>query len=191
MNSILQKRVYLIITLSIICIVLLSAVKTTLDSFYSYYKEYDKNTAINNTISHLYEMKPLRVFNSYTGFETGYGFFGTNVSSDFVIMYDLCDKDGRIFDTQKFKLNTKEASIRFTSLNRLFLDKLTNEKNKMFDQYVDIVLKEISKYIYNKYDGKYNIHLKVYLYHYPTLKEYLRGKNKTELYLTNEMKYVK
>lgn len=185
-----RKKIYLTITFTIISIILLSSVKTTVDSVCNYY-QYDKNTPINNFLTSVYNIKPLRVFNSYTGFETGYGFFGTNVSSDFVIIYDLLDKQGNKVDSKKFKLNTKEASVRFTSLNRLFLDKLTGDKNEMFNKYIDIVLKEMSKHIYNQYNGKYGVHLKVYLYNYPTLQDYVKGKNKTELFLTNEMTYTK
>lgn len=185
-----RKKIYLAITFIIIFIVLLSSIKTTIDSVYNYY-QYDKNDNLNNSINTIYSFKPLRVFNSYTGFETGYGFFGTNVSSDFVVIYDLLDKQGKKVDSHKFKLNTKEASVRFTSLNRLFLDKLTENKNDMFNKYVDIVLKEMSKYIYRRYNGQYGVHVKVYLYNYPTLKEYVGGKNKTELFLTNEMTYTK
>ncbi|WP_313000537.1 hypothetical protein [Chryseobacterium gleum] len=185
-----REKIYLTIAFTIISIILLSSIKTTLDSIYNYY-QYDKGDNLNKSISAVYNIKPLRVFNSYTGFETGYGFFGTNVSSDFVVIYDLLDKQGRKVESYKFKLNTKEASVRFTSLNRLFLDKLTEDNNDMFNKYVDIVLKEMTKYVYRKYHGKYGVHIKVYLYNYPTLKEYAKGKNKTELFLTNEMTYIK
>lgn len=183
-----QKKGYLIFVFSLIFIILLSSIKTTLDSFYNYYRDYKQNT-ITLYLDNIYRYKPLNIFNSYTGFETGYGFFGTNVSSDFVIAYELYDSKGKNMGKHRFKLNGKEGSLRFSSINKLFLDQLTNKNDDIYNKYIGIVMKEIASFIYKKYEGKYSVHLMVYLYHFPSLKEYSKGKNKTDLFLLNEITY--
>ncbi|KMQ69716.1 hypothetical protein ACM39_01270 [Chryseobacterium sp. FH2] len=158
-----KKKLYFTVSLVLIFIVLLSSVKTTLDSYYKYYKE-TKENIFKSSIDNAYNYRPLRIFNTYTGLETGYGFFGTNVSSEFVISYELFDKNQKQIDRQIFKLNSNEGSVRFMSLNRVFLDRLTKPEDELFGKYMEIVMKEISKFVYNKYDKKYSVKLKVYLF---------------------------
>ena len=52
-------------------------------------------------------------------------------------------------------------------------------------------MQEISKFIYNKYDKKYSVNLKVYLYNFPSLEEYGKGKTNVELFLLDEINYKK
>ncbi|MET3536985.1 hypothetical protein [Chryseobacterium limigenitum] len=183
-----KKELYFTISLVLVFIVLLSSVKTTQDSYYKYYKKTEENI-LKSSLDNTYNYRPLRIFNTYTGFETGYGFFGTNVSSEFVISYDLFDNNQKQVDHQIFKLNSNEGSIRFMSLNRVFLDRLTKPEDELFVKYVKIIMQEISKFIYNKYDKKYSVNLKVYLYNFPSLEEYGKGKTNVELYLLDEMSY--
>ncbi len=183
-----KHKKFLLIYIFLIFVVILSSIKTTLDSFYSYYQKFEKNNTVNNVITSIYEIKPIRIFSSYSGFETGYGFFGTNVSSDFVVIYELTNSTGQTY-SNKLKLNTKEGSIRFMSLNRLFLDQLTNKTNKDYDKFIEIILRQISKYIYKKHKGNYHVHLKIYLYHYPSLQQYKNGNRKTKLFLFKEIYY--
>lgn len=183
-----KKKLYFTISLVLVFVVLLSSVKTTQDSYYKYYKKTDENI-FKSSLDNAYNYKPLRIFNTYTGFETGYGFFGTNVSSEFVISYELFDNNQKQVDSQIFKLNSNEGSVRFMSLNRVFLDRLTKPEDELFGKYVKIIMQEISKFIYNKYDKKYSVNLKVYLYNFPSLKEYGKGKTNVELFLLDEMNY--
>lgn len=184
-----KKQLYFTISLVVIFIVLLSSIKTTLDSYHSYYKD-TKKGKLSAACDNIYSFKPLRVFTSYTGLETGYGFFGTNVSSDFALSYELYDSSKKKVARHNFKLVSNEGSLRFMSMNRLFLERLTESSdNELFKKYIEIVMTEISKYIYKKYNGKYSVNLKVYLYNFPSLKDYANGKVQTELFLLDEMNY--
>ncbi len=186
---IMKNKLYFTLSLVLIFVVILSSIKTTLDSYHSYYKD-SKKSQFSFICDKMYHYKPLRIFTSYTGFETGYGFFGTNVSSDFAISYELYDSAQTKIARHNFKLNSNEGSLRFMSMNRLFLDRLTKSKDdELFKKYIKIVMTEISKYIYTKYNGKYSVNLKVYLYNFPSLKDYVIGKSQTELFLLDEMNY--
>jgi hypothetical protein len=45
------------------------------------------------------------MFTSYTGFDTGYGFYAPNVASDFVMSFELKDEKGTILEEKCYHLS--------------------------------------------------------------------------------------
>ncbi len=162
---------------------------TAYTSFTSFYQK--KGVPwIDSMLSSVYGIKVYDLFLTYTGLDTGYGFFSPNVKSDIVIINTLY-KDGKV--EKKLPndyLTTREGKIRFRGASDLFMDKLSIEEKKLEKktgketiyekkedslklQFFKIVLKQMNKhYLYNNAKNYDSVNTKVYLYHYPTLKEY-------------------
>ena len=172
--------------ITIVCLVLsmviIAATKLTFDGYYGFYYENRKvdKTALSKVVDQVYEFYPVSFFRSYTGFETGYGFFGPNVSSDFILIFKVYDENQNLYRIiESVDFHSKEGKMRFATLNSLFLDKLTDTKNKKYNQYLDIVIKQISKYVARDYPKNFRIETKLYLYDFPTIKAFNNGeKNK-------------
>lgn len=173
-----QKSIHIIIISFVLFNILLSSIKLTFDGYYGFYFENQKvqKVEVSNILDYIYDTKPIFLFRTYTGFETGYGFFGPNVSSDFITVFKIYDNNGKlckVLDQVNFK--SKEGALRFTTLNSLFLDKLTNKENKKYNQYLDIIIKQISKFVINDYPKNYKIDTELYLYDYPTIAAFNKG----------------
>jgi len=159
----------------------------TYDSFNKFYnnKKDISKQPFAKVSENIYNFYPIKVFSSYTGFDTGYGFFGPNVSSDFVILFDVYNNRGELIKNEKFELSSKEGSLRFVSLNRIFLEQATQTSNIKFDKYVAIILKQITKYIAKDFPKNFTVKTQLYLYDYPSINKFKSGK-KVNLYLIKD-----
>ena len=176
-----KKTIQILIIVFVLFNVILSSIKLTFDGYYGFYYENQKvnRTTLSNISDYLYDLKPIFLFRTYTGFETGYGFFGPNVSSDFITVFKVYNEKGKLIKLlDKVNLKSKEGSLRFTTLNNLFLDKLTDKKNKKYNQYLDIIVKQITKYVGKDYPKNYKIETELYLFDYPTIVHFNKGVDK-------------
>lgn len=176
-----KKTIQIIIVVFVLFNVLLSSIKLTFDGYYGFYYENKKveKTILSNISDYLYDSNPIFLFRTYTGFETGYGFFGPNVSSDFITVFKIYDEKGKLIKLlDRVNLKSKEGTIRFTTLNSLFLDKLTDKENKKYNKYLDIVVKQIAKYVDKDYPKNYKIETELYLFDYPTIVDFNKGFDK-------------
>lgn len=176
---------YSYISFTLIIIIMLSATKSSIDSYQNYYGV--ESSKSSNLISKIYYFKPINLFNTYTGFETGYGFFGINVSSEFFLNYELFDKNNTYIGTYNFKLNSKEACLRSLSLNRFFLDQLTTKDNIKYDQFITLLLTDMVKYVSKKHSKGETVKLKLYLFNNPSLSALKIQKSKPKLNLIEEI----
>ena len=173
-----KKRIQLFIACTILFIIILSCLKLTFDGYYGFYyvNERVERVKIAKFCDDAYNSEIISFLRSYTGLETGYGFFGPNVASDFVFVFKIFDSNGNLVETKEnLNFNSKEGKIRFVTLNGMFLEKLTDENNKKFNQYLDIIVKQVSRHCLKDYPSKYTIETSLYLYDYPCIEKFDSG----------------
>lgn len=189
-----KRKLQLSGVLVILLIVFTLGLKSTFDGYFGFYYEdgqYNKPFAYKATES-IIQTVPINVFLSYTGFDTGYGFFAPNVASDFVLMFDIQDSLGRTIQQCAMpRFKQKESSVRYTSVYNMFLDKITKreeqESNKYLE-YLDIVVRQIAVTVKKDYSGAAYINAKLYLYDYPSMEQYRKGDRKEKAILISEYK---
>lgn len=153
----LEITVFVIVILK----VFFTGILTTTSSFCEFY-EY-KQSAISERVndSPIYR----NFIFTYTGFDTGYGFFAPNVSSNFIIFSENSDN---IYNSSDL-LHTNEGKTRFIGANDIFFNNFGNKKNENKIAANKIILKRINKMFEEKYHSKFTT--TVYLYEYPKLDE--------------------
>lgn len=184
-----QKK-QLFIAVIIIITILISSIKLTFDGYCEFYRDstINEKNAVIKAFDSMYDFYPISVFRSYTGLETGYGFFGPNVSSDFIILYKVYDDKGNLITQNNFELSSKEGNLRFMSLNKIFLEKVTNKVNIKYNKLIGIILEKISEHIAKDYPKDYIIKTSVYLYDFPSIIDFNKG-GKANLYLIKEIQW--
>jgi len=177
----------------IIIIVLFSFSFASLATAYSsHFSFYNKKRIdwIDSVIFQIYQIKLFDIFLIYSGFNTGYGFFSPNVKSDILIINTFYKNGKTEIKKSDAFLKNREAKIRFRGVNDIFMNKLTIEEEKLKKgdtlqiynsykqqldslkmEYFKVTLKQMNRH-YLRNDTFDSINIKVYLYHFPFLKEY-------------------
>ncbi|WP_130735287.1 hypothetical protein [Flavobacterium sp. J27] len=190
-----KKKLQLAGIFTILLLVFTVGLKGTFDGYYGFYyaeKEYKKPIAF--TLSEeIIKLKPVSIFLSYTGFDTGYSFFAPNVASDFVLLFELKDQKGNVIENKIMPaFKNKESITRYTSIYNMFLDKISAEggtmKDNKYQQYLDIIIKQIAVSVKKENPDTASIIARLYLYHYPDLKSYQKGEKSERLILVGEYK---
>lgn len=154
-------------------------------------KNYDKPLAYTIT-ENIAQSKPVSIFTSYTGFDTGYGFYAPNVASDFVMTFELKDQNGNILEQKTMPyFKNKESRVRYTTVFNMFLDKIS-EKNiydKKYYQYLDIIIRQIAAHVMKENPKASSVTTKLYLYDYPAIAGFRQGKTNENLILIDEFKH--
>ncbi|MCO6162227.1 hypothetical protein [Flavobacterium sp. NRK F7] len=190
-----KKKLQLIGVFTVLFLVFTVGLKGTFDGYYGFYyaeKEYNK-PAIYTLSEEIIKLKPVSIFLSYTGFDTGYSFFAPNVASDFVLLFELKDDKGQVIENKIMPaFKNKESITRYTSVYNMFLDKISAEggtlKDNKYQQYLDIIVKQIAVSVKNENPATKTITARLYLYHYPDLKSYKKGEKSEQLILIGEYK---
>lgn len=163
-----------IIVSSVFAVICSFSISSDLDNYYGFYRK--EKPEIAKKLQSFCELKPISIFGKYTGFETGYGFFGPNVSSDFIFDIYIYDENGKLIKTlDKIPTQTKEGNLRLSCINNMFLNKLDDEINKKYDRYLDIVMEQITKKIKEDQPKNHKVEMKMYLYEYPSIKNIGKG----------------
>lgn len=162
----------------ILLVVLTICIKSTFDSYYEFYYP-DKNYKapyLYRMTDEIAESKPVRVFCSYTGFDTGYGFYAPNVASSFVLVSKIYDDQGQLLkEVNNLNFKAKESHVRFFSFQTMFLEKLDKKTDQKYNAYLDIIIKQIAGYILSQFPKGDAINTKLYLYDYPRINEVKKG----------------
>lgn len=183
------EKLQLVVVSIILFVILSTAIKLTFEGYYGFYYEdgnYKENifSKITNKLSDFY---PIRYFNTQTGFDTGYGFFAPNVASDFLFIFKIYDKNNNLVKIENgVQLKTKESNLRFQTINTMYLDKLKKKEdknyNEKYNKYLDVIMKQVTKFIKNKYPNNYDVKTSLYLYDFPSIKKFNKGE-KERLFL--------
>lgn len=175
-------------------LILTIGLKGTFDGYYGFYHEDGKyNKPIIYTLTEkIIAFPPISFFMAYTGFDTGYGFFAPNVASDFVLLFEIYDKNGQLIEQRVMpNFKNKESVVRYTSAFNMFLDKIPNGQNKtnnQYDKYLDIIIKQITRSVLEATPQATHIISKLYLYDYPTIEAFKKGDTKEKVILLSEFK---
>jgi len=177
----------------IIFVIMFSFIFVSFSTAYtSYLSFYEKKGVfwIDSVIASIYDVKVYENFLLYTGLDTGYGFFSPNVKSDIIIVNSLYKAKQVETKLSGDYLQTREGKIRFRGVNDIFMDKLKIEEKKLenrvstqaqYDEKIDslkiqffrVVLKQMNRHYLNDKTNNYDsVNTKVFLYHYPFLKNY-------------------
>lgn len=190
-----KRKLQLLGIFTVILMVFTVGLRGTFDGYYGFYyadKKYDKPFVFTLT-EDIIKLKPVSFFLSYTGFDTGYGFFAPNVASDFILLFELKDQNGNVIENRIMpNFKNKESIVRYTSVFNMFLDKISekgieNNKDK-YQQYLDIIIKQIAIHVKKQNANASHITAKLYLYDFPSLESLKKGKGKERLILINEYK---
>ena len=142
-----KKLIKLLMISFILVVILVSAIESSLNGYYNFYyenKKIEKNI-FEKITNEAFNITPINFFATYTGFDTGYGFFAPNVSSDFLLVFKVYDPKGRLVKTIKnVHFKSKESNLRFSVVNSMFQKKLIQNGDKKTNKYLDIIIKQIS-----------------------------------------------
>ena len=184
-----NKKFKIAVIILVIFNILICNIDLTIDNYYDFYHEKNpkvKKIKLAEPINKVYFFEPFLTFRAYTGLETGYGFFGPNVSSDFLMIFSIYDENKKLVKIiENVPLKSKEGKLRFTTLNNMFLEKLTDKTNPDYNKYLDIIIKQISKYILQDYPSKYTISTELFLYDYPSVVDYNNGEKRRIILVKN------
>ncbi|WP_213277206.1 hypothetical protein [Chryseobacterium indologenes] len=189
-----KKKLQLSGIFIVLLIVFTIGMKGTFDGYYGFYyenKSYDKPLAY--VISENFaQSKPINMLTSYTGFDTGYGFYAPNVASDFVMSFELKDKNGNILEQKTMPyFKSKESKVRYTTVFNMFLDKISdkNTYDRKYYQYLDIIIRQIAEHVMKENPKASSVTTKLYLYDYPTIADFKQGRTNENLILIDEFKH--
>ncbi|CAI8711908.1 hypothetical protein [Chryseobacterium sp. IT-36CA2] len=177
----------------ILLVVFIIGLKGTFDGYYGFYyedKNYEKPLAYS-IAEDITQSKPVNIFTSYTGFDTGYGFYAPNVASDFVMSFELKDQNGNILEQKNLPyFKNKESRVRYTTVFNMFLDKISdkNKYDKKYYQYLDIIIRQIAAHVMKENPKAASVTTKLYLYDYPTIANFKQEKTNENLILIDEFK---
>ncbi len=176
------KNINKYLKISVICVVLFSIITTNITTgFGGYYKFFEKkpSTVFVSYQEFMKKFEFLDLLQTYTGMDTGYGFFSPNVSSSFVIQYDLYKKGNITSEMSNADFKTREGSIRFTTINSQFMEKIdvlekkdTLKKDSLQMQYLTVILKRLGNEQLNKKPSLDSVRATIFMHHCPFLKEY-------------------
>ncbi|GEJ47048.1 MULTISPECIES: hypothetical protein [unclassified Chryseobacterium] len=188
-----KRKLQLSGILIILLVVFVIGLKGTFDGYYGFYyenKNYEK-PLLYKISENIAQSKPINIFTSYTGFDTGYGFYAPNVASDFVMSFELKDKNGNILEQKTMPyFKNKESRVRYTTVFNMFLDKMSdkNTYDQKYYQYLDIIIRQIAAHVIRENPNAFSVTTKLYLYDYPTITGFKKGKTNENLILIDEFK---
>jgi hypothetical protein len=191
-----KRKAQLVGIFTMILLVFTVGLKGTFDGYYGFYypeNNYKKPYAFS-LCEKIIELKPVSLFLSYTGFDTAYGFFAPNVASDFILQFEMKDKAGNIVENSIMPhFKNKESVVRYTSVFNMFLDKISDKgivdsKDNKYQQYLDIIIKQIAINVKKQNPNADHITAKLYLYNYPSLENCKNGKKNESLIFISDYK---
>ncbi len=178
----------------LLSLVFIVGLKGTFDGYYGFYyenKSYQKPLVYTISES-IIQSQPISMFASYTGFDTGYGFYAPNVASDFVMSFELKDKNGNILEEKILpSFNSKESRVRYTTVFNMFLDKISdkNGHDRKYYEYLDLIIQQIAGNVMKENPKASHVTTRLYLYDYPTVADFKRGKTNENFILIDEFKH--
>lgn len=177
-----------ILKLSIITIIfiklLINNIDLTIEHFCNFY-DYKQNYP-----SYLLDKVNSMFFHSlfrYTGFDTGYGFFSPNVSSNYIILNEIeYANNTKTIKNSDYMFRTKEGRLRFKSINDLYselsvLSDTSSANDSIYQSYLKVILMQINHNIYKSVPEVQKINTSVFLYDFRSLNNYKKDNKNPEI----------
>jgi hypothetical protein len=144
-----KKKGQVLLLVIILFTIIVVNIRSTLENYYGFYfsdkKDKIKSNVVYNALSFVEDSRLYNLFNTYTGLETGYGFFAPNVASEFIVDFTLYDKQNRVIaHNNMIDLKNKESVIRVSTALGLFLEVKPGDTSGMAYQKAIILLKGLS-----------------------------------------------
>lgn len=176
-----KKTIQCLLLFVVVTVIIISNTRGLLQNYYSfYYPEQESKLDENQIYSNLKKVSNYRLYNlfaTYTGLETGYGFFSPNVASDFIVYFTVYDKQNKVIKTTNFTpLNSKESLIRITTAYNMFLSYNKNNLADMETQKCLVLLKGLAHKNLIQNNEASKVKADLYLYHYPLLSQLKENK---------------
>lgn len=193
---------WLVIAQSSIIILLISFVNIVAitDSYFEFYYPHEETSHKENffykTSKRIIDLAPIDVLLSYTGLDTGYGFFAPNVASDFVTKFTLTDEENQIISEELLvPLENRVSITRLSSAYNNFLKYTEIDTTGFSEDICDLLLKGLALNVLKNNEEACKVDTKLFLYHYPTLIEKQIDQNasarfilvKNESFTTNDL----
>lgn len=188
-----MKYINLGIVFFLLLIITAISLDSTLNSYYDFYFEKSNKTEnpnIDFLLNGLIKNKSVNILTSYTGLETGYGFYAPNVASNFWIKSKIFDKDCKLIETySNVPFKSKEGLVRFSSFQTIFLDKLMKDMDDNHIKYIDLLISQVQDYLLTINPNAHHIQSDLYLYNIIKLENF--ESNKSSSYQTLIESYSK
>ena len=167
------------IYLCFFCVVFVIAisvnVRGTIKHYTEFYYQKDSHERLaKNSFYQLFKFvnwQPVSTIMTYTGLDTGFGFFAPNVASEYITEFHVFDKDSLLLTTQYFPILKKESRLRLSSAYGDFQEYLEVKPDSIKLKKCNILLKGLSLKVLSEHKNGNFVNSSVYLYHYPLLSQ--------------------
>jgi hypothetical protein len=183
-----KKSLQLLLIAFILTLITVVNIRGMIQNYYGFYYP-DKDDKLNDnglyrSLSFIEDNRTLNLFLSYTGFETGYGFFAPNVASDFITAFTVYNPQGQVIDTSNFiRVRNKESFIRISSAYTLFLEYVKEDTLSIEYQKCNIFLQGLALKILQHVRNADKVRADLYLFHYPLLQQLEKEKRRKPDYI--------
>jgi hypothetical protein len=178
----LKRKLFLFLTLFHFFIIIVISIQSSWKSIYEFYygKDSLKISFPYKAVYFAKESPIVNLYSSFTGLDTGYGFFAPNVSSICNIEFEFYDVHNVLKKRMLFlPFNSREGYSRYSTFLGIFQDKMhktvgeANKNNHI--KYLDVVIKSVSRNLLVQNKSYYKVRANLYLYNYPTLMQHNAG----------------
>jgi hypothetical protein len=118
------------------------------------------------------------MYSNYTGTNSGYGFYGPNVGSEFILSFTVVDKEGNVLGKHRrpSDIIQTESKQRFDLCTYPMMMRIEQgSENKLLEDYFKVLLHQIGESIYDQYDVANKVIAEVYVHNFPTIAETVAG----------------
>jgi hypothetical protein len=149
---------------------------TYLDFFFGVNSFSTKNKLIKLIDDLVYNSK-IWCYATFAGINSTYNFYAPNVGSEFLMSFTLFNKNEEIICRRTSpNLKQNESLQRFLLCTMVMQDKLLlKNKDTLTNNYIKVIIKQISKTIKSEIPTCLKIKAFIYLYEFPTSKNYISG----------------
>jgi hypothetical protein len=164
-------------------------VKGAYEGYYGFYYPDEEDTYIKENkllrgLNNLTNLKYYREFLTYTGLETGFGFFAPNVASDYLTKFSIYDNDSLLITEKMFpELSQKESRRRIASAYSMFVTYIQNPDDSLNVKKCDIFLNSMANNQINNFKNSEYVEIKLFLYHFPSIEQLTEDKNAKEKFI--------
>ncbi|WP_164732328.1 hypothetical protein [Flagellimonas oceanensis] len=183
-----MNKIYVALFGLIFMTTLVVNVRGTISSYTEFYHTEDAEKRKQENILYrslgFVENKAVSTFLSYTGMDTGFGFFAPNVASEYLTEFTLFSTDSTLIETTYFpNMHQKESVSRIRTAYSMFEKYMESDPDSLEIKRCDIFLKGLASKVLLDNEQAEFVNAKVQLYHYPTLEQLKSNKTMAPIYV--------